>query len=271
MRAAGALSFSMALAVVPAVALALATLAAFPVYAKVRVTLQDIILRHLMPDTGLKITDSLSAFIASASDLTIFGAVGSLGTAVLLLFTIEGALNEIFHVVRPPPLRKRLVVFAAALTVGPLLLGTGLSLLSYFGGQEVSGEPAGLKAILLGHVMPSVFTWATLAFIFVIIPNRRIVVRDALVGAAVAALLLAALRYTFVLYIQFMTSYQAIYGTVAAVPVFLMWIYLVWIAVLSGAVVAAALRDYRVAHGRVDPANPHVEAIEDEDPPIGPF
>lgn len=107
--------------------------------------------------------------------------------------------------------------------------------------------PSDPLIILLGSVMPTVFTWATLTLLFMIVPNRRLSPRDAMIGAAVGAILVAALRYTFAAYVVFMTSYQAIYGAIAAVPVFLLWVYLVWLAVLAGAIVTAALPDWRYA------------------------
>ena len=247
--AAAALSFWTALAVVPALALVLATLAAFPAFDQLRASLQEAIVSNLVPDTGLRISEALTNFIEAAANLTAFGVVGLVLTSVLLLLTIEDALNEIFGVTRQRPLRKRLLVFWAVMTIGPVLLGAGLSLLGYFASiQMFEGAPAaGPTAILLGSVMPTLLTWATLAFLFIVVPNRRMSLKDVLIGAAVAALLLAALRYAFALYVVLMTSYQAIYGALAAVPVFLVWIYLVWFAVMVGAVITAALPEWRTA------------------------
>ena len=252
-RAAAALSFSTALAVVPALALVLATLAAFPAFDSLRATLQTAIVTNLVPDTGMKISEALTDFIQAAGKLTTFGAVGIVITSVLLLLTIEGALNEIFRVINPRLLRQRLLAFWAIMTIGPVLLGAGLSLLGYYATQNMieGAAPPVPAVILLGNLAPTVLTWATLTFLFMIIPNRRMRLNDAIVGAGVAALLLAVLRYTFALYIIFTTSYQAIYGALAAVPVFLVWIYLVWLAVLMGAVVTAMLPDWRYARAEV--------------------
>lgn len=248
-RTAAALSFSTALAMVPALALLLAMLAAFPAFDDLRNTLQVAIVTNLVPDTGLKISEFLATFINTAGQLTIFGVIGLMFTAIFLLLTVEGALNEIFRVARPRPLRNRILAFWSTMTIGPILLGLGATLLGYFTTQQV-GEGIGTPHpafILLGNLMPTVLTWATLAFLFTMIPNRRLKLKDTMIGAAVAALLLAALRYTFAAGIIFMTSYKAIYGALAAVPVFLLWAHLVWLAVLSGAVVTAALPDWRHA------------------------
>jgi len=265
-RASAALSFSSALAVVPALALVLATLAAFPTFSELRVGLQDAIVGNLVPDTGMKINDAVNQFVEQAGKLTAFGIIGLVGTAILLLLTIESALNDIFNVVRERPMRQRLLVFWAVMTVGPVLLGLGFSLFSYFSGvQWFTHTPAGtLVSLVLGNLLPTLLTWITIAFIYLIVPNRQTKLTDALIGAAVAALLLAALRYTFALYVIFMTSYQAIYGALAAVPVFLVWVYLVWLAVLIGGVVTAALPDWRYTRAGigVGPAGALVLALE---------
>ncbi len=252
-RAAAALSFSTALAVVPALDLILATVAAFPVFDSFRLALQMAIVTNLVPDTGMKINEALGNFVQAAGQLTPVGVIGIVITAVFLLLTIESALDEIFRVIHPRRLSHRLLVFLAVLTIGPVLLGCGLSLLGYFASQEmIEGKAAPIPAvILLGNLAPTLLTWMTLTFLFVIFPNRRTRLKDAMTGAAVAALLLTVLRYTFALYIVLTTSYQAIYGALAAVPVFLVWIFLVWLAVLMGAVVTATLPDWRYARAEV--------------------
>jgi membrane protein len=236
---------------VPALAIILGMMAAFPAFDHLRIALQDAIVTNLVPDTGLKLNDALAAFVAAAGKLTLFGVVGLIFSAALLLLTIEGALNEIFRVIQPRTLRHRLLVFWAVMTIGPVLLGLGLSLLGYFAAPQIMERHAGPLpdsiVILLGNLTPSLLTWATLTFLFSIIPNRKLNRRDALIGGGIAALLLATLRYTFAFGITAMTSYQAIYGAIAAVPVFLVWTYLVWLAVLIGAVITAALPDWRYA------------------------
>ncbi|MBY0510541.1 MAG: YihY family inner membrane protein [Rhodospirillaceae bacterium] len=254
MQSAAALSFSTALAVIPALALVLAILAAFPAFNDLRINLQSAIVANLMPDTGLKASEFMGQFIEAAGKVTAFGAIGLALTAILLLLTIEGALNGVLKITKPRRLPQRLLVFWAIMTLGPLLLGAGLSSFGYFARKSIEDgttttSPSGM--ILLGNLLPTVMTWLTLTLIFMLVPHRRIRFKDALAGAAVAALLLTILRYSFAAYVIFMTSYKAIYGALAAVPVFLVWIYLVWMAVMAGAVVTGSLPDWRYARSDV--------------------
>ena len=246
--AAAALSYSTTLAVVPALALALASLAAFPAFNDFRMHLQEIIVSNLVPDTGLQINQQIGRFVEAAGKLTAVGAAGLAASAILLLLTIEGQLNIIFGVSRTRPLVRRILVLWAVLTLGPLLLGVGISLLGTF--TSLIASDAGTNpfvAFLLGHLAPTLITGVLLTFIYDLVPHNRVHWKDALVGAAWAAALLAGLRYTFAFYIKLMTSYQAIYGAIAAVPVFLVWVYFVWYLVMAGAVIAASLPDWRLS------------------------
>ena len=248
-RTAAALSYSTSLAVVPALSLVFAVLAAFPQFNELRVRAQDFVIGNLVPDTGLRISDTLAGFIESAGQLTAFGAIGLIVTALLLLLTIEAAFNHIFRVIRPRRLLLRLLVLWTVMTVGPLLLGLSFSLSGYFSFARLlsNSTDESVLGLMLGSITPALLTWVALTFIYIVVPNRRVRLKDALMGAGIAALLLAGLRYGFAQVVVGMTSYQAIYGAVAAVPVFLIWVFLICVAVLAGAVITAALPDWRTA------------------------
>ncbi len=248
-RTAAALSYSTSLAVVPALALVFAMLAAFPQFDDLRTQAQDFVVSNLVPDTGLRMSETLNGFIAATGELTAFGAIGLVVTAILLLLTIESAFNRIFRVPGPRPLLLRLLVLWTVITIGPLLLGLSFSLSGYFSFvDELSSAAKGSSInVLLGLITPTLLTGLALTFVYIVVPNRRVLLRDALVGAGIAAVLFAALRYGFAQVVVGMTSYQAIYGAVAAVPIFLIWVFLIWMVVLAGAVITAALPDWRTA------------------------
>jgi len=249
--AAGALTFSTTLAIVPALALLLAGFTAFPAFNTLRTTIQNLIVTNLVPETGMKISDTLNSFVEAAGKLTAFGVIGLVFSAIALLLTIEGQLNLVFHVLRPRRMMTRVLIFWAVMTVAPFFLGLGLSLFGYFSAiPALAKTPIGSwLSLVLGQFFPTVLSWAVITFVFMLLPNRRIQSKDAMIGAAVAAGLLLLLRYGFALYVLLATSYQAIYGALAAIPVFLMWLYLVWLFVMVGAVVTAGLPDWRSARG----------------------
>ena len=248
-RVAASLSYTSTLALVPALALTLAILAAFPAFSGLRDSVLDLILSNFIPDTGMRMNEAIESFISAAGRLTTIGVVGLIVTSVLLLLTIEGAFNRIFRVARPRPIMARLVVFWTVITVSPLLVGLSFSLSGYFLTIRtlLGGEEPGAFSVLLGAAMPTVLSAAAFALIYTAVPNRRVRIGDAFLGGLIAALLFASLRYGFTSFVAGMPTYQAIYGAVAALPVFLILLFLSWNVILAGAVMTAALPDWRRA------------------------
>jgi len=254
-RVSASLSFTTTLQIVPALSLLLAILTAFPAFEGLQVKVQDFIFANFMPDTGFAMRDQFTSFIDAAGKLTAFGVLGLAVTSVMLLLTIESSFNQIFKVTRPRRLFLRLLVFWAIITVAPFLVGLSFTLFGYFGAAQLGlGEDVTeFVTVMLGIIVPIVLAWSATTFVYVAVPNHRVLFRDAMIGGAVCALLLAVLRYGFAAFIASMTSYQAMYGALAALPVFLIWVYLTWVAVMAGAVVTASLRDwYYASSGATD-------------------
>ncbi len=247
LETASSLSFSTIFALIPALALLLAAVAAYPGLRVLRERMEQFLLMNLMPETGLHVGVAIAGFVRAAGELTAVGIIGLVAAALVLLVSIESALNKIFRVARHRRLAVRLLVFWTLMTIGPLLLGLGFSLFGIFTALPLFGvgEEANNFDLVLGSVAPAVLGWLVLTLLYAIVPNRRVFPKDAMIGALVAAGLLTFVRYTFAFYVLTMTTYQAIYGAMAAIPIFLIWNFLVWVIVLAGAVVAASLPDWR--------------------------
>lgn len=247
LETASSLSFSTVFALIPALALLLAAVTAYPGLSGLRERMEEFFLTNLMPDTGLQVGVAVAGFVKAAGQLTVFGILGLIGAALILLISIESAFNKIFHAARPRRFAVRLLVFWTLMTVGPLLLGLGFSLFGIFTALPLfaAGHANTGFDLFLGSVTPAFLGWVVLTVLYTIVPNRRVLLKDAMLGAFVAAALLTFIRYTFAFYVITMTAYQAIYGAMAAIPVFLVWIFLVWTIVLIGAVVASSMPDWR--------------------------
>jgi membrane protein len=246
-RVAASLSYTSTLALVPALSLALAILAAFPAFADLRESVLDLVLENFIPDTGMRMNEALETFVAAAGELTTIGIAGLIVTSVLLMLTIESAFNRIFRVQAPRPLVARLIVFWSVITISPLLIGLSFSLSGYFLTLRTmfGGENPGTVSVFLGGAMPTIVAALAFSLIYTAVPNRRVRLADALVGGLTAAILFALLRYGFSTFVAGMPTYQAIYGAIAAVPVFLVWLFLSWNVILAGAVITATLPDWR--------------------------
>jgi len=241
-QVAGSLTFTTVLSLVPLLAVALAVFSAFPLFAEYREAIERLLLRELLPpQISTTILRYLNDFATKAAGLTTYGLLFLVVTALLMILTVDRALNEIWRVRQRRSMMARVLVYWALLTLGPLAIGASLSATSYVlsvsTGESVK---AGGLVQFLFDLAPFVLGGLALATLYVIVPNRRVLWRDALVGGFVASALGELLSQGFAVYIRAGTV-AGIYGAFSAVPLFLLWIYLSWYALLFGAAIAATL------------------------------
>lgn len=244
---AGALSYTTLVSLVPLMVAALAMFAAFPVFAQSRDLLLDFVFRNFVPAAGHHIQDALQGFAGNASQLTGISILVMLFSAISMMVSIEDRLNRIWRVQRPRTWPARLLLYWAALTLGPVLVGGGIAASSYLSarlllqGASTVAASSGLGGYAL-RAVPFVATFVTLWLMYVLVPNRSVSRRDATVGALLAAVLFEFARWGFRLFVHGAHTYQQIYGkALAAIPIFLVWIYLSWVIVILGASIAAAI------------------------------
>jgi len=246
-EAAGALSYTTLLALVPLMAVILGVLSAFPVFDYGVEQLQDFIFSNFVPATGDVVREYLDQFIARSSGLTGPGTLALVVTALILMSTIEKILNRIWRVKHARRPGNRLLVYWGVLTFGPLLLGGSLGLTSVLAALPLLAPEFARGTLQSALLVATPFLVALLAFtlIFVFVPNRRVRWRHALAGAALSALAFELSKRGFVFYISNFPTYEKLYGALATVPLFLVWIYISWVVILLGASLAAALTTFR--------------------------
>jgi membrane protein len=243
---AASLTYTSLLSLVPLVTIALTVAAAFPAFRELTLRLHDFLAQNMLPPTvASTVASYLDQFARSAAGLTAVGVAFLAVTAILLMLTIEQAVNAIWRVRHPRPLAFRILVYWGVLTLGPLLIGGSLTITSYLVGVSLGyAKGAGAASVILG-LIPLVLTAAAFTLLYFIVPNRWVQLRHAAIGGLAAALLFEVMKRAFALYIARFPSYTLVYGAFAAVPIFLLWIYLSWLVVLLGAVITAALPDLR--------------------------
>jgi membrane protein len=259
---ASSLSFTALLSMVPLLAIGLALLAAFPGFDALRRDLLEALFRDLVPDVGAQVQHYVGRFASNAEKLRWAGIAGLVVTAVMMLASIETALNRIFQVPQRRAAWRRIAIYWSALCLGPLLAGAALTMSAWFSllpfvrsmhswaGRAATAEVRAVVAVLLPFLIMSV----AFALLFIVAPARRVRLADAAIGGATAALLVLALRAGFGLYVALWGGFRPIYGAISAVPIFLAWIYFSWTAVLFGAEMAASLPELR--RGRLEAAGP---------------
>jgi membrane protein len=253
-QTASALTFTTLLAVVPTVTIALALVSAFPVFESFTEQLRGFVMENLLPQSADLITSYAEKFSANASRLTAVG-LGFIGvTALLLMLTIDAAFNRIWRVSRPRPLVQRIVVYWTVLTIGPLCVGASLSLTSYLLTLSLNlvDEVPGMSIALLRFV-PLLLTSTAFALLYFMMPNRPVLKRDALIGGIAAGAGFEVMKQGFGIYVTHFPAYTMVYGAFAAVPIFLLWIYLSWLIVIGGAVLVAVLPEWREHAGQSEP------------------
>ncbi|GAB4465444.1 MAG: YihY family inner membrane protein [Burkholderiaceae bacterium] len=241
-QVAGSLTFTTVLALVPLLAVALSVFATFPMFSEFRAALEKNLLRELLPAPyAAQLLRYLNDFAAKATELTAYGLLFLAATAMLMIHTVERALNELWLVRQRRPWTQRIVVYWALITLGPILIGASLAATSYLLSASAGLArqlPWPLRATL--DLMPLAASGLAYAALYVLVPNRKVRWRDALIGGFAAALAAGLIRAGFAVYIRTGTV-ATIYGAFAAVPLFLLWVYLGWFVVLFGAAIAATL------------------------------
>ena len=247
LQIAASLTFTTLLSLVPLITIALAMFSVFPVFEDFSTQIKVYLLNNLMPDmAGKIITQYMQQFADSAARLTAVGIAFLAVTAMSMMLTIDHAFNIIWRVVQPRPLLKRLVVYWAVLTLAPLLIGASLSLTSWLVGFSMGyAKYVPVFGVNVLKVLPVLFTTLAFAMLFWLVPNRYVPRSHALIGALVAAFVFESMNRVFGYYISHFPTYKLVYGAFASVPIFLMWIYLSWLAILIGAVIAASLSHWR--------------------------
>ncbi|MDF1484048.1 YihY family inner membrane protein [Ramlibacter sp. H39-3-26] len=240
---ASSLTFTTLLALVPFITVALAVFTAFPMFDKVQYGLQKWLVDSLVPDSiSRQVLGYLTQFASKASRLGVVGLTFLLVTALALILTIDRTLNAIWRVRRPRPLGQRVLIYWAAITLGPLALGLSLALTSYVVSASrglVDALPGGVRFVF------DAFEFCVLAGgmagLYRFVPNTQVAWGHAWSGGLFVAVGIELAKRVLSAYLVSVPTYSTVYGAFATLPILLVWIYVAWVIVLLGAVVAAYL------------------------------
>ncbi|GAB4511785.1 MAG: hypothetical protein Tsb0026_15150 [Sulfuricaulis sp.] len=246
-RVAGALSFTTLLALVPLTAVTFAIFSRFEMFGSWMTMVQEFIYGNFVPASGEAVSRYLQKFAANAGKLTIWSLLFLFLTSLMLMATIERVFNDIWHV---PHTRKRLhryLSYGALLVLGPVLMGISLASTSYLISLPLFSRhaPLGEVKVFLLAAAPVVFEWLAFWALYVVVPNYHVRLRHGLIGSLIATVAFEIAKRGFAFFVMYFANYKAIYGAVAALPVFLIWVYLSWTIILLGAVVTATLPEWR--------------------------
>jgi membrane protein len=240
---ASSLTFTTTMALVPLITVVLAVFTAFPMFARFQDVLQKWLIESLIPNNiARQVLGYLTQFAGQANKLGVAGVALLFVTALALVLTIDHTLSGIWRVRTPRPLGQRVLVYWAALTLGPLLLGISLSITSYAisASKGVVGVLPGEVQLLLYVLQFFLMAWG-LAAMYYYVPNTQVKWAHAWVGGLFVATGFELAKRLLTLYLSKVPTYSLVYGAFATVPILLLWIYVAWVIVLLGAVIAAYL------------------------------
>lgn len=245
-QAAGALSYTTVFALVPLSMVVFGVLSAFPMFGEWSDKLSDYIFSNFVPSAARSVESYLKQFSANAGQLTAAGVIALVVSLLITLNGVESAFNQIWRVHSARPRIGRFLIYWTVLTLGALLAAASLAISARFFALDVFATQPGrwLESLLLRGA-PMALEWLAFAAIYVVVPHRTVKWRHAVAGAFLAMVLFEVIKSGIGLYLGSFGSYSKIYGTLAFVPIFLLWIYLSWIAVLLGASLASSIAAFR--------------------------
>ena len=241
---AASLTYTTMLSIVPILTVLLMILSSVPALSSVRAQIYEVIYSNLLPRSSMQVSEYINSFAEKSSNLTIIGAIILLLTTIMTLTTIERAFNQIWRVENRSGGIKSMMRYWTIVTMGPLVLGTAFIASSTvqslsFLNRQIAGYGIDwsfwVQAVSIG------ITLAGFIGMYWFIPKARVPAKNAAIAGIFVAIVFELMKYLFGTVMANFTSYEAIYGAFAALPIFLLWIFLSWNLILLGVEISYTL------------------------------
>jgi len=245
MRASG-LAYSSLLALVPLTVVVFAIFSAFGGLDEIKDRLQEFLLGQMLPASQVQVAEYLNQFTGNARELGFFGFLFLVATSVFLLEGIESNFNDIWHVRHRRSLVSRITAYTSALIFGSLLLGASLSISARIKATLFTGIPVEMDVLsrLANLALPLALSILGILALSLIVPDTRVRLPFAVIGAVTSGILFEIGKHIFALYAGRSVQYSTIYGSLAIFPLFLVWLYITWVIVLLGIEITFVLQNF---------------------------
>lgn len=255
------LTITSLLALVPLTAVVFTLLAFIPHFQELGEQLQTLLFNYFVPETGNIVRDYVNEFVVKTKSLTFAGSIMLIATALLMMKTIESSFNKIWHIKTSRLFWQRLLAYFAVLLLGPILLGGSLLITSYIQSLPIISDMLTEYHQGITFWLPLIMISLAFGIMFFVIPNRKIVPINALYAGFITAVLFELAKLAFTYFVASFSTYQLIFGALASIPLFLIWIYLSWSILLLGAEICHALDTFKLKHNNLK-KHPFIEVIE---------
>ena len=240
---ASAMTFTSLITMVPLLVVTFSVIRAFGGFPDLENRLELFVLSNVVPASQEQVRAWLYRFFESVRDgafsgITVFSLLfGGLG----LLGSLEGAMNDIWGVRRGRPLLQRFTIYITLVVLGPILVGLSLSMTAsvetaaFWGWLEQRAPGLTLPIGIAFKVTPMILTGLALTLLYTTLPHARVRLRASLPAGLTAGLLFEMSKLGYAIYLKNATHYSAVYGSLSAFPIFVLWVHLTWLVVLFGA------------------------------------
>lgn len=251
LRIAGSLSFTTLLGLVPLFTVAFAYVAPYSMFEHWREALEPVLLKFLLPGSSVSARQYLAEFTAKTAGLKGIGTALVVLTAVLLIAEVEREINAIWGIYEARSLPRRIIIYALGFVAVPALIGAAVYATSWLIDTSVAAVPLASAALpYIARPFSLAIGTVLLTLAYKLVPARQVPLRAAFISGLLAAVAFEGAKFGFAFYITHVRTYQIVYGALAALPLFLIWIYVCWIILLVGAAVAATLAEHRWGRSR---------------------
>jgi membrane protein len=243
---AAALTYMSLFALVPLLTVLYTMASVVPAFQGVEQNIQAMMFEHLVPETSAGLEEYLGEFSRQAKNLTGFGIAFLVATAIIMLRSIEQAFNRIWRTRGNRGPVSSFLLYWAVLSLAPVTIGLGLAASTYLSAvADVLGrfDIIGIGGVVL-RLAPYLLQIAGFTLLYAAVPNCRVPLKHAFVGGVVAGVTFNIARALFTQLVAG-SSITFIYGAFAAVPLFLLWIYISWNIVLIAAILVHSLSAYQ--------------------------
>lgn len=243
---AGAMTYTTLLSLVPLMAVVFALFSFFPIGDTIQAGIQQFVFSNFVPASGDVLQSYFDGFTRKAAKMTGTSFVFLILVALMLMASVDRAFNTIWRVKRKRGTMKMFMVYWSVLSLGPMLIALSIAVTSYIVSLPLISEASGHESISrLFTLTPVLVSSFAFMLLYAVIPNRTVPLKHAFSGGLVAAVLFEIAKRTFAFYVTNFPTYEAIYGALATVPIFLVWLYISWLITLLGAEFTYCLSIYR--------------------------
>jgi membrane protein len=235
---AASLAYTTLLSLVPIMTLCFGFLGTFQSLQQYLPEVAEFVFKQFVPNaSGVnEVLQKINEFNASIASLNVVVIPFLVITSILLINSIEYALNQVWQVYETRTIAHRIAIYCAIIVIAPILA------LSAFYTTKYRVEPL-LRNVgdveffttMYNFLLPFLIDYIAFASLYYLVPKAPVLFRSATFGAFIAATLFDMAKAGFAIYIRSFSSYTLIYGTLAAIPIFLFWLYLAWAIILLGA------------------------------------